>query len=145
MELLYRLDSGISMNRTSVTVVRTLRRVGLGSLTGIALYLFIVITASAITFGYLSLIIIGTDEQAWFTIGNSPAWFTLGNPNPLTPIEPTYTAARIILSIAIGLIIAIWEIIYILGSEEVNWVLAFSVAMFGILVITLSQVIWSIL
>jgi len=129
----------------SAIVVKTLRRVGLGSLTGIALYLFLITTASAITFGYLSFITISTDEQAWFTIGNSPAWFTLGNPNPLTPIEPTYTVARIVLAIAIGLIIAAWEAFYIFGSEEINWVLAFTVAMFGVLAIVLSQVIWSIL
>ena len=126
-------------------LTRTLRRVGLGSLTGITLYLFVAVTALAITGIYTSLFTLGTGDSAWFTIGSSPAWFMLGIPAEWEAIAPTYTVARIVLAIAIGLIIAAWEAFYILGSDEVNWVLAFSVAMMGALAIILSQVIWSIL
>jgi hypothetical protein len=126
----------------SVVLIRTLRRLGLGSLTGVVLYLLIAITALALTSTYTSLFTLGTGDWAWFTIGDSPAWFILNNPDELAP---TFSVARVILPVCIGLIIAIWEVTYILGSEEVNWVLAFTVAIFGVLVIILSQVIWSIL
>ena len=129
----------------SAVIVKTLRRVGLGSLTGTALYLLIATTAIVLAFSYTSLFTLGTGDWAWFTIENSPAWFTLDNPNPLASIESTYTIVSIILPIAIGLIIAAWEIIYIFGSEEVNWTLAFTVAIFGIFAIIMSQVIWSVL
>ena len=128
----------------SATIVKTLRRVGLGSFTGATLYIFMATSAVALIVGYSSLFTLGTGDWAWFTLGNSPAWFTLNN-NPLSVLAPIYTAVHIILPIAIGLIIAAWEIIYILESKEVNWTLAFTVAMFGIFAIIMSQVIWSVL
>ena len=126
----------------SVVLVKTLRRVGLGSLTGIGLYLFAAMTALALTGKYTGLFTIGSDNLAWFTLGNTSAWFILNNPNELAS---TFSVARVILPICIGLIIAIWEVVYIFGSEEVNWALAFTVALLGVFVIILSQVIWTVL
>ncbi|MBU1067882.1 hypothetical protein KKE60_08850 [Patescibacteria group bacterium] len=126
----------------SAIIVKALRRVGLGSFTGIVLYLFIAITALAAFSTYTALFALGTEDWAWFTLGNISAWSVLNNPDRLAP---TFSIARIVLPICIGLIIAIWEVMYIFGSEEVNWALAFTVAMLGALVIILSQVIWSVL
>ena len=126
-------------------LVKTLRRLGLGSFTGVALYLFAALTALALTGIYTSLFTLGTEDWAWFTIGNSSAWFMLGYPANWEAVAPTYTVARIVLAVCIGLIVAAWEIFYILGSEEVNWTLAFTVAILGVLVIILSQAIWSVL
>jgi hypothetical protein len=129
-------------------IIKTLRRLGLGSLTGVTLYLFIAVTALALTGTYTSLFTLGGVDIAdwgWFTIGNSPAWFMLGIPANWEAIAPTYTVARIVLALAIGLIIAAWEVVYILGSEEINWTLVFTVAILGTLAIVLSQVIWSVL
>ena len=129
----------------SAIMVKTLRRVGLGSLTGIGLYLFVAMTALALTVGYTSLFTLGTGDWAWFTLGNDSAWSVLGQPTNWEAMLPTYTVARIVLAICIGLIVVIWEAVYILGSEEVNWVLAFTVALLGVFVIILSQIIWTVL
>ena len=126
-------------------LVKSLRRLGLGSLTGIGLYLFAAMTALALTVGYTSHFTLGTGDWAWFTIGNGSAWFVLGQPTNWEAIAPTFTIIRIIIPLCIGLVITIWEVVYIFGSEEVNWVLAFTVALLGALVIILSQVIWSVL
>ena len=129
----------------SAILIKGLRHLGLGSFTGIALYLFIAMTALALTGKYTSLFTIGSSDLAWFTIGGSPAWFVLGQSTNWEAIAPTYTVVRIVLATAIGLIIAAWEVIYILGSDEIDWMLAFTVAIFGIFVIIISQIIWSVL
>ena len=129
----------------SFALTKCLRRLGLGSFTGIVLYLLTAITALALTVGYTSLFTLGTGDWAWFTLGNDSAWFVLGQPTNWEAIAPTYTVARIVLAIFIGLVIVTWETVYIFGNEEVNWVLAFSVAMLGSLVIIISQVIWNVL
>ena len=128
------------------TLCKSLRRLGLGSLSGIALYLLLATTAWADTGIYTSYFTLSKGDWAWFTLGGStPAWFTLGIPAQWQAIEPTYTVGRIILSIAIGLTIAIWEVWYILGSEEVDWTLATVVAIMGIFVIMVIQLVRSVL
>lgn len=128
----------------NAVLVKTLRRLGIGSLTGIALYLIPSAIALALVGVYTSQFTIG-DDWAWSTLGNVSAWFVLGYPAELEAIDPVYNIAGVILPIIIGLLVAAWEIIYILKSENINWVLAFTVAIFGVFAVIMSQLIWTVL